>query len=353
MDATITLLPGDGIGPEVTAAARAVLTRVAERGGHSFRMTEAPIGGCAIDELGAALPEATLDLCRASDAILLGAVGGPKWSDPRAPIRPEQGLLELRSALGLFANLRPVPVFSALAGFAPLRPELLQNVDLFFVRELTGGIYFGERQEKGDFDHAFDTLLYSVSEVERVAHVAFQAAQRRRNKVTSVDKANVLASMRLWRQTVSEVAVHYPEVELEHQLVDAMAMHLMTRPADFDVILAGNMFGDILSDEAAVLAGSLGILPSASLGTGTQGLYEPIHGSAPDIAGKGLANPIGAILSVALLLRYSLELEDDAAAIEAAVSAALDDGLRTAELAGHGEVSSTEEMTAAILGHLP
>jgi 3-isopropylmalate dehydrogenase len=349
MKATIQLLPGDGIGPEVVAQAKRVLNHVAADCGHQLTFREAMIGGCAIDATGLSLPKDTLEQCRSADAILLGAVGGPRWSDPRAPVRPEQGLLELRAELRLFANLRPVPVFEALAEHAPLRPELLKGVDLFFVRELTGGIYFGERQEQGDNDHAFDTMMYSVPEVERVARVAFRAAQKRRSKVTSVDKANVLASMRLWRSVVERVAQEFPDVELEHQLVDAMAMHIMRRPADFDVILAGNMFGDILSDEAAVLAGSLGMLPSASLGEGKLGLYEPIHGSAPDIAGKGTANPIAAILSAAMLLRYSLDLDDEADTIEGAVKRALEDGLRTPDLATRGHVSGTREATDRIL----
>jgi 3-isopropylmalate dehydrogenase len=359
VQARIVLLPGDGIGPEVVASARAVLERVAGLGGHRFELAESPVGGCAIDATGTALPADTLARCRDCDAILLGAVGGPKWSDPSAPVRPEQGLLALRKELGLFANLRPVPVFPALRDLAPLRPELLQGVDLLVVRELTGGIYFGPRKEEGAADDragadaAYDTLLYSVSEVERVARVAFAAARGRRRKVTSIDKANVLASMRLWRRAVERVAREFPDVELEHQLVDSMAMHLVTRPARFDVVLAGNMFGDILSDEAAVLAGSLGMLPSASLGTGRRGLYEPVHGSAPDIAGRGVANPLGAILSAAMLLRHSLDLQREAAAIERAVQVALDAGLRTADLAPAGApFSSTAEATRAIVAGL-
>jgi 3-isopropylmalate dehydrogenase len=289
MKATVAVLPGDGIGPEVVSQARRVLARVTEIGGHQFEFIEALMGGCAIDATGSPLPDDTLAVCENADAILLGAVGGPRWSDPTAPVRPEQGLLQLRHHFGLFANLRPVQVFPALAGQAPLRADLLDGVDILFVRELTGGIYFGPRQEQGDGDSAYDTAVYSVAEVRRVAHVAFQAARKRRKKVASVDKANVLASMRLWRRTVNEVAAAYPDVELEHILVDSCAMHLLRRPATFDVVLADNMFGDILSDESATLAGSLGMLPSASLGEGTRGLYEPIHGSAPDIAGRGTA----------------------------------------------------------------
>ncbi|HVS65969.1 MAG TPA: 3-isopropylmalate dehydrogenase [Thermoanaerobaculia bacterium] len=351
MKANLVLLPGDGVGPEVTAAARAILERVARNGGHQIQVTEAPIGGCAIDATGTPLPRETLARCRDADAILLGAVGGPQWSNPSAPVRPEQGLLELRSELGLFANLRPVPVFPALAPLAPLRPELLEGVDLLIVRELTGGLYFGPRQEQGEGHVAYDTMVYTTPEVERVAHVAFQAARRRSRRLASIDKANVLASMRLWRRTVIRVAEQYPDVEVEHMLVDAMAMHLMRQPARFDVILAGNLFGDILSDEAAVLAGSLGMLPSASLGASSQGLFEPVHGSAPDIAGRGVANPIGAVLSLALLLRHSLGLEAEASAIEKAVAAALETGLRTADLSGDAP-AGTEEMTRAILGGL-
>ncbi len=349
MQANIVLLPGDGIGPEVTAEAARVLSTVAELGGHSFQLDSHPIGGNAIDDFADPLPPGTLAACKEADAVLLGAVGGPKWSDPTAELRPEQGLLDLRAELGLFANLRPVPVFDSLVEFAPLKPELLRGVDLLFVRELTGGIYFGPRQEQGDGDVAHDTLVYSTAEVERVARVALRAARGRRGKIASIDKANVLASMRLWRRAVTEVAGAYPDVEVSHHLVDAFAMQLMRSPADYDVILAGNMFGDILSDEAAILAGSLGMLPSASLGSGRQGLYEPVHGSAPDIAGRGIANPIGAILSAAMLLRHSLGLEAEAKQVEDAVAAVLDDGLRTADLVPAGrQAVSTEEMGRAV-----
>ena len=355
IQAEIALLPGDGVGPEVTGAAVRILEAIAQRGGHDFQLNECPVGGCAMDQYDQPLPSETLDRCRDSAAILLGAVGGPKWSDPSAPMRPEQGLLQLRAELELFANLRPVPVFPALIDLAPLKPELLVGVDLLIVRELTGGLYFGRRQEQGDGDHAdraFDTLEYSVAEVERVAHVGFRAAQARRKRLVSVDKANVLASMRLWRRTVEQVAKSYPDVELEHMLVDACAMHLISRPRDFDVLLAGNLFGDVLSDEASILAGSLGMLPSASLGTGNHGLYEPVHGSAPDIAGTGTANPIGAILSAAMLLRHSLGLNEEAAAVERAVTEALESGVRTSDLGGAGNRSSTEAMTEAVLNGL-
>lgn len=353
MEAKIAVLPGDGIGPEVTVGAMTVLDAVAARFGHHFTYDEGLIGGCAIDHTGTALPDDTLRLAEGSSAILLGAVGGPKWDNPTAPVRPEQGLLKIRKHFGLFANLRPVRAYPSLAAHTPLRPELLTGVDMLFVRELTGGIYFGERQEQGDGDRAYDTELYTVAEVERVAHVAFRAAQGRRKLVTSVDKANVLASMRLWRRTVMRVHEDYPDVKLEHALVDSCAMHLITRPASFDVLVASNMFGDILSDEASVLAGSLGMLPSASLGEGTFGLYEPVHGSAPDIAGQGKANPIGSILSAALLLRYSLGLEQEARAVEAAVDAALADGARTADIAPPGvKPVSTGELVQAIVSRL-
>lgn len=353
MKANITVLPGDGIGTEVTAAAVEVLNKVASKFGHEFTYQEALIGGIAIDTTGSALPDETLRQCEQSDAILLGAVGGYKWDNPAAPVRPEQGLLKIRKHFNLFANLRPVKAYPALANFAPLRADLLENVDLLFVRELTGGIYFGERHEQGDGDFAYDTEYYTVGEVERVAHIAFRAAQGRRKKLASVDKANVLASMRLWRRTVVQVHEDYADVSLEHVLVDACTMHLLTRPASFDVIVASNMFGDILSDEASVLAGSLGMLPSASLGSDRLGLYEPVHGSAPDIAGQGKANPTGAILSAALLLRYSLNLENEAKAVESAVERVLADGARTADIAGKGgSPVSTSEYTQAVVAAL-
>ncbi|MFN8527138.1 MAG: 3-isopropylmalate dehydrogenase [Anaerolineae bacterium] len=344
MKATITVLPGDGIGVEVTAQAVAVLEHVAHKYGHEFSFQEALLGGIAIDKTGSAFPDETRRTAEQSDAILLGAVGGPQWDNPSAPVRPEQGLLGIRKHFGLYANLRPVKAYPALAHYAPLRAELLENVDLLFVRELTGGIYFGQRQEQGDNDFAYDTEYYSVPEVERVAHIAFRAAQGRRKKVSSVDKANVLASMRLWRKTVVNVHEDYPDVALDHVLVDSCAMHLLTRPASFDVLVASNMFGDILSDEASVLAGSLGMLPSASLGATKMGLYEPVHGSAPDIAGQGKANPTGSILSAAMLLRYSLGLEAEAKAVEAAVEKTLAGGARTADIAPRGTpyISTTE-----------
>lgn len=337
----VAILPGDGIGLEVTAEAEKVLRAVVEHCGDQFILKHGLVGGVAMDATGEALPEETLALCRASDAVLLGAVGSPKYDDPQAAVRPEQALLGLRKELRLFANLRPVRLHPALAEASPLRPELVRDIDLIIVRELTGGIYFGEPRLEGS-ERAVDTMVYTRAEVRRIAHVAFRTARGRQRtlrgrpvsaKVTSVDKANVLACSRLWRLTVEAVAEEYPDVELEHLLVDAATMHLLKRPADFDVILAGNMFGDILSDETSVLAGSMGLLPSASLAKGRFGLYEPVHGSAPDIAGRGIANPLAAILSVAMLLRHSLAMETEAKAVEAAVAAVLDAGHRTADIA--------------------
>jgi 3-isopropylmalate dehydrogenase len=293
-----------------------------------------------MDITGDPLPDDALALCQASDAVLFGAVGDPKYDDPQARVRPEQALLRLRKQLCLFANLRPVSVHPALADASPLRPELVRGVDLVVVRELTGDIYFGEPRVEGS-DRAVDTMVYTRAEVERIAHLAFRIAQERRRKVTSVDKANVLACSRLWRRTVQAVARDYPDVTLEHLLVDAATMHLLKRPRDFDVILTGNMFGDILSDEAAVLTGSMGMLPSASLGEGQFGLYEPVHGTAPDIAGQGIANPLAAILSVVMLLRHSLEMEVEARAVEAAVAAVLDAGHRTPDIAAPGQPKAT------------
>jgi 3-isopropylmalate dehydrogenase len=336
----IAVLPGDGIGAEVIAEAEKVLRAVGQRFGHQFVTKSGLVGGVALDLTGEPLPEATLALCQASDAVLFGAVGNPKYDDPQANVRPEQALLGLRKSLGLFANLRPVWVHPALADASPLHTELVQGVDLIVVRELTGGIYFGQPRVE-DSVRAVDTMTYTRTEVERIAHVAFQAARRRQHKVTSVDKANVLACSRLWRQTVEAVAQDYPDVALEHLLVDAATMHLLKRPRDFDVILTGNMFGDVLSDETSVLAGSMGMLPSASLGEGRFGLYEPIHGSAPDIAGQGIANPLAAILSAAMLLRHSLDMETEAGAVEAAVAAVLDAGRRTPDIATAGQPTVT------------
>ncbi len=352
MKAHITLLPGDGIGPEVVASGRSVLEAVAHKGGHQFTFEEHLIGGCAIDAEGAALSAATLLACQASDAVLLGAVGGPKWDNPNAPVRPEQGLLALRKGLGVFANLRPVKVYPALAAASPLKPEILAGVDLLVVRELTGGLYFGlpkERTMVGGRMRGVDTLEYFDDEIRRVVKVAFELARGRRKKVTSVDKANVLESSRLWRSVTVEVAKDYPDIQLEHMLVDTAAMRLVTYPAGFDVIVTENMFGDILTDEAAVLGGSMGVLPSASLGSGGPGLYEPIHGSAPDIAGKGIANPIGTLLSVALLLRYSFHLETEARLVETAVEAVINSSQVTPDLGGK---LTTQQATAAVIAKI-
>lgn len=327
----IALLPGDGVGPEVTAAAREVLAVVADFYGHRFEFSTHAIGGAAIDDGGDPLPKATVDACLASRAVLLGAVGGPKWDG--GPRRPEEGLLGLRKALGLYANLRPLQVSPVLAHLSPLKPEIVADVDLIVFRELTGGVYFGERTRTAD--RASDLCEYTVAEIERVARAAFLTARLRRGLVTSVDKANVLETSRLWRETVTRLhAEEFSDVRLEHALVDSMAMHLIRKPREYDVILTENMFGDILSDEISVLGGSIGLLPSASLGSGGPGLYEPIHGSAPDIAGRDLANPIGAILSAAMLLRHSLHLEDEASSIEAAVAAVIASGATTADLGG-------------------
>jgi 3-isopropylmalate dehydrogenase len=337
----IATIPGDGVGPDVVAAARRAVEGAGSAFGFAVDWSEHLAGGASIDANGVAIRPEDVAACGAADAILLGAVGGPKWSDPSAPVRPEQALFALRGGLGLYANLRPVSVHPALIASSPVRPELLEGVDLLIVRELTGGVYFGEREEPGPAGgaerRAVDTMPYDEHEIRRVVELAFALAQARRGHVTSVDKANVLATSRLWRTVANEVGAAHPEVTLAHQLVDSCAMLLVRRPSDFDVIVTENLFGDILSDEAAVLAGSLGMLPSASLGErrtthGTFGLYEPIHGSAPDIAGRDLANPIGTILSAAMLLRLSLGREDAAAAIESAVSRALDDGFRTADL---------------------
>src|SRR5271163_1515328 len=333
MRARIAVIAGDGIGVEVTDEAVRALTRIAERCGHSFEFEAALLGGAAIDATGEALPAATLEICRRADAVLLGAVGGPKWSDPNAKVRPEQGLLQLRKALGLFANLRPVVPHPAVLHASPIKAEILRGVDIMVVRELTGGIYFGEKTRTAT--EAVDVCRYTLTEIERVVRLAAQLARGRRGKLTSVDKANVLETSRLWRSTVNLIMpAEFPDITVEHMLVDSAAMHLLQRPRDFDVIVTENMFGDILTDEASMLAGSLGLLPSASLGADARGgLFEPIHGSAPDIAGRGIANPYAAILSAALLLRYALQLEAEARLVEAAVAKAIDAGALTADLA--------------------
>lgn len=361
MNAIITTLPGDGIGPEVIAEGVAVLNKIATLYGHSFEIRTALLGGCAIDAHGTALPQETIDACTSADAVLLGAVGGPKWDNPAAKVRPEQGLLGIRKALGLFANLRPVTIHENLLAASPLRPELLKDVDMVVVRELTGGIYFGEKKraphESGEV--VIDTCVYTTGEVERIIRAAATIARGRKNTLVSVDKANVLETSRLWRATTARVmAEEFPDVTLEHMLVDACAMHLIRRPADFDVIVTENMFGDILTDEASQLAGSMGMLPSASLGADNggptrMGLYEPIHGSAPDIAGKGIANPMATILSVALLLRHSLGLESEAQAVEKAVYATLEAGIVTGDVAPKGAaISDTKSVGAAIVARL-
>ncbi|MDA8236452.1 MAG: 3-isopropylmalate dehydrogenase [Chloroflexi bacterium] len=333
-------MPGDGVGPDVVTAAKRVLAAAAARFGFEVAWTDLVVGGAGIDAYGVAIRDEDLAACAASDAVLLGAVGGPRWDDPRAAVRPEQALFAMRGGLGLFANLRPVTVHPALVPASPLRPELLAGVDLLIVRELTGGLYFGSRSEAAGAAGAraaSDTLPYAEGEVARVARLAFDLARGRRRQLTSVDKANVLATSRLWRTVVHEIAAEYPDVALDDRLVDACAMQLVTKPSSFDVLVTENLFGDILSDEASVLAGSLGMLPSASVGTrrtahGLHGLYEPIHGSAPDIAGRDLANPVGTVLSAAMLLRWSLGRADAAEAVEAAVAGVLDDGFRTADL---------------------
>jgi len=353
MQATFVLLPGDGIGPEVIAEARRVLEAVGAGYGHQFTFDSRPMGGVAIDEYGDPLPESTLAACRAADAVLLGAVGGYKWDDPTAKTRPEAGLLALRRELGLFANLRPVRAISQLIEASPLRRELIADVDILFLRELTGGIYFGPDGVSADGLAAHSTMVYSTFEVERIVRMAADAARQRGNKLTSVDKANVLEVSRLWRRVAARVmAEEFPDVEYEVVLVDAMAMHLVSRPRDFDVVVTGNMFGDILTDEASMLPGSLGMLPSASLGDPGPGLYEPIHGSAPDIAGHGIANPLATILSAAMALHHSLGLEDEAGAVEAAVEDALDAGLRTTDIAANGPTVSTSEMGTAVVARI-
>ena len=340
MDASITVLPGDGIGTEVTAEGVRALAAIAAQFGHDFRFETALLGGAAIDATGEALPAATLAACERADAVLLGAVGGPKWSSPGAAVRPEQGLLALRKAMGLFANLRPVVPHPAVLHASPIKAEILHGVDIMVVRELTGGIYFGAKQRTAT--EASDVCRYSVVEIERVVRMAAALARTRRRRLTSVDKANVLETSRLWREVVERILpAEYPDVGFEHMLVDSAAMHLIKRPRDFDVLVTENMFGDILTDEASMLAGSLGLLPSASLGAARGGVFEPIHGSAPDIAGRGIANPYASILSAAMLLRYSLKLEAEALALEAAVSQAVVAGVLPADLAGAGVTPAT------------
>ena len=353
MKAQIAVLGGDGIGPEVVAEGLRVLRAVAQAFGHEFETTELPFGGVAIDSHGDPLPQETLAACLKADAVLLGAIGGPKWSAPTAKVRPEQGLLKIRKELGVYANLRPVRLWPALVNSSTLKPEVLEGVDLVFVRELTGGIYFGEK--KRDATSASDLCTYTVAEIERITRVAARLAQQRRRKLTSIDKSNVLETSRLWREVCERVMkTEFPDVVLDHMLVDSAAMHLIRRPRDFDVPVTENMFGDILTDEASMLAGSLGLLPSASLGEGKRGLYEPIHGSAPDIAGKGIANPVGMIMSVAMMLRHSLGLNTEAEAVEKAIGVAIEEGARTPDIAERGaRTFSTRQVGDAVLGGLP
>jgi len=353
---TIALLPGDGIGPEVVAEGVRVLRAVAERWDHPLELREGLIGGCALDARGTPLPPDTIELCKSADAVLLGAVGGPRWDNPDARLRPEQGLLGLRKELQVYANLRPVTVHPSLAAASPLRAERLEGVDLVFVRELTGGMYFGDkrREKVAGGERAVDECVYTTVEIERVTRVAAQLARTRRSKLTSVDKANVLETSRLWRSTVTRVMRdEFPDVALDHLLVDACAMQLLRGPRSFDVIVTENMFGDILTDEASMLAGSLGVLPSASLGAGRRGLYEPIHGSAPDIAGRGIANPIGTILSVAMMLRHSFGLDEEARAVEQAVFETIETGQVTVDIAPAGAMSySTVDVGRSIASAL-
>jgi len=352
MNFKITLLPGDGIGPEVVAEAVRALDAVASKFGHTFTYTERLMGGCSLDKFGSSLTDETLADCQAADAVLLGAVGGPKWDDPNAKDRPERGLLALRKGLGVFANLRPVKVHPALIDSSPLKPEKLQGVDILVIRELTGGLYFGwpkGRDVKDGRERAVDTLEYYDYEIRRVMELAFRLAAGRKKKVTSVDKANVLESSRLWRQIATKIGSQHPDIALEHVLVDTASMRLITGPAWMDVVVTENMFGDILTDEASVLAGSMGMLPSASLGEKGPGLYEPIHGSAPDIAGKGIANPVGTILSAAMMLRHSFGLETEAAALEKAVEDTISAGARTGDIGGK---LSTRQMADEIIARL-
>ncbi|PKM94162.1 MAG: 3-isopropylmalate dehydrogenase [Firmicutes bacterium HGW-Firmicutes-1] len=349
MNYNVAVIKGDGIGPDIVDQALLVLDKVGVKFNHNFNYTEVLAGGAALDEVGVPLPDETVRICKESDAIFLGAVGGPKWDVLPGNIRPEKALLGLRSALGLFANIRPAVMYKELADACPLKPEIMgkDGLDLVVIRELTGGIYFGERGVKTTEygESAYDTMIYSEVEVKRIAKVAFEIARKRNKKVTSVDKANILDSSRLWRRVVEEVAKDYPDVELNHLYVDNCAMQLVVKPKQFDVILTENMFGDILSDEASMITGSIGMLPSASLGSSKQGMYEPIHGSAPDIAGQDKANPIATVISAAMMLRYSFDLEEEAVAIEAAVEKVLEAGYRTGDIYSEGKkLVGTKEM---------
>ncbi len=351
MNKTVALVPGDGIGVDITIEAVNVLEAIAKRFGHNFEFKSYDAGGVAIDKHGEPLPAATLEGCQASDAVILGSVGGPKWDDLGGDMRPEKALLGLRSGLGLFCNLRPAVLLPQLRDACMLKPEIIgDGLDIMVVRELTGGIYFGKRGRNEAGDAAFDTLEYSVPEVERIVRLAFEIAQKRQKRLCSVDKHNILETSRLWRETANRVAKEFPDVALTHMYVDNAAMQLVRDPRQFDVIVTGNMFGDILSDEASMITGSIGMLPSASLRSDNFGMYEPIHGSAPDIAGKNIANPLAMILSVAMLLRHTFELEEEAVAVETAVSKVLDTGLRTVDIAAKGENPvGTKEMGAAVV----
>jgi 3-isopropylmalate dehydrogenase len=356
MKKKVAVLPGDGIGQEIMEGALDVLKAVGDWFGHSFEIEKAHIGGDALDITGRPLPDETLKLCKESDAVLLGAVGGPKWDRVPRHLRPEKGLLAIRKELDLFANIRPVKAFESLLGASPLKKEIVKDVDMVIVRELTGGLYFGKPsgREETNGTTAVDTLTYKKSEIERIVKKGFELAGKRKNKLTSVDKANVLESSRLWREVVDEMAPKYPEVEVEHMLVDVAAMKLMYQPKQFDVMVTENMFGDILSDEASMITGSLGMLPSASLRSDSFGLYEPVHGSAPDIAGKGKANPLAMILSVALMLRHSFHLHEEAEMIEMAVQEVLNAGYRTGDLwaVGRGTVVGTDSMNKLVVERL-
>ncbi|SHJ59742.1 3-isopropylmalate dehydrogenase [Paramaledivibacter caminithermalis] len=356
MTFNIAVIPGDGIGPEVTKQALLVLEKIGKVYGHSFNFIEALAGGCAYDLKGTPLPQETIDICKNSDSVILGAVGGPKWDNLPGNLRPEKGLLQIRKELGLYANIRPAVLFSPLKEACPLKPQLIEGgFDICVVRELTGGMYFGEkgRKESDMGEAAYDTELYSVKEVERIAKKAFEIARKRGSKVTNIDKMNVLESSRLWREVVNKTHEEYPDVTLNHLLVDNAAMQLIRDPKQFDVVVTTNMFGDILSDEASMLTGSIGMLPSASLGEGKFGLYEPIHGSAPDIAGQDKANPLATILSVAMMLRYSFDLEKEASSIEAAVQKVLTDGYRTGDIYNKGtKLVGTAEMGRLVVKNL-
>ncbi|NFG23455.1 3-isopropylmalate dehydrogenase [Clostridium botulinum] len=348
MKYNVAVIPGDGIGPDIVTEAVKVLNVVGKKFGHKFEYEYVMAGGCSIDKNGEALPKETLDICKASDAVLLGAVGGPRWDDPDSKIRPEQALLGLRSGMNLYCNLRPAVLYEPLKNASPLKDEIVKNgIDIAIVRELTGGIYFGERgrDEIDGIESACDTERYSTVEIKRIVKIGFETAMKRNKKLTCVDKANILETSRLWRKVIGEISKDYPEVNVNYLYIDNASMQLVKDPAQFDVIVTSNMFGDILSDEASMITGSIGMLPSASLGDGALGMYEPIHGSAPDIAGKGIANPLATILSVAMMLRYSFDLESEAKLIEGAVLSVLEDGYRTGDIMSKGKIKvGTNEM---------